>query len=224
MTAPLSSLLSTIRSLETKYHRTPNSVKLLAASKAQSSEKILTLYQEGQRVFGENYLQEAIAKMPELPNDIEWHFIGPIQSNKTRKIAEHFSWVHSVSSLYIAKRLNDQRPLNLAPLNICIEVNISEENTKSGVMQNELLSLAKECLLLPQLTLRGLMCIPAPSTDLLTQRKSFHAVSALFESLRNDGINIDTLSMGMSDDLEAAIAEGSTMIRVGRALFGERKK
>lgn len=211
-----------IEILEQKYHRPSGSVRLLAASKRQSIEKIKALYDAGQRCFGESYLQEALPKIHSLPSDIEWHFIGPVQSNKTRKIAENFSWVHSIDNTHIAKRLNDQRPPHLPPLNICIEVNISHEVTKSGVSINDVLPLAKLCQSLPRLRLRGLMTIPARTENFSEQRKPFHQLHDLYVSLCQNNIPLDTLSMGMSEDFEAAIAEGSTMVRIGRALFGER--
>lgn len=218
----LATIQSLITAYEIKYHRKPNSVKLLAASKSQSSETILQTYTAGQRIFGENYLQEALVKIHALPNDIEWHFIGPIQRNKTRKIAEHFSWVESVESIDIAKRLSDQRPKHLPALNICIEINVSNEATKAGVSIQEAPALVNACLQLPRITLRGLMTIPAPSETFAAQRIPCRALYQLFQSLRDQGIPLDTLSMGMSDDMEAAIAEGATMVRVGRGLFGER--
>lgn len=197
---------------------------MLAVSKGQSIEKIREAYDAGQQLFGENYLQEALIKMTALSDvHIEWHFIGPIQSNKTRKIAEHFSWVHSVDNLKTAQRLNDQRPAHLPPLNICLEVNISHEISKSGIAPPQTKSLATTCLSLPRLRLRGLMAIPAPQIDFQQQRAAFHLLAELFHALRGDGIPLDTLSMGMSDDFEAAIAEGSTIIRLGTAVFGRRE-
>jgi pyridoxal phosphate enzyme (YggS family) len=222
----LNLLQQRIREYESKYHRDPNSVSLIAASKGQSAEKILEAYQAGQTRFGENYLQEALDKMHQLEAIgtalIEWHFIGPLQSNKTRKIAEHFSWVHSVDSMKNAQRLNDQRPLHLPPLNICIEVNISHEDSKSGVSIDELESLARFCSSQPRLKLRGLMAIPEPEENLERQRNAFRQLFTLYLSLRQLGLELDTLSMGMSEDYEAAIAEGSTMVRIGTALFGAR--
>lgn len=208
-------LNSKIAAYEEKYHRPSGSVELLAVSKGQPIEKILSVYHTGQRQFGENYLQEALPKIAALPDDIIWHFIGPVQSNKTRKIAEHFHWVQSVDDLAIAKRLNDQRPAHLPPLNICIQVNIDNEPTKSGIAPEMVFDLATACLTLPRLRLRGLMSLPK-------RQASFHDLNNLFKSLCQQGISLDTLSMGMSDDFEAAIAEGSTMIRIGRALFGPR--
>jgi PLP dependent protein len=212
-----------IQECESRYSRTSGSVTLLAASKAQSAEKILAAFQAGQTCFGENYLQEALAKMEILAAEkIEWHFIGPIQSNKTKKIAEHFHWVQSVDDFKQAKRLNEQRPSSLAPLNICLQVNISQEPSKSGVHPDDALSLAKECLSLSRLKLRGLMAIPAPQKNLADQRQEFGKMAALQKSFHENGLKIDTLSMGMSDDMEAAIAEGATMVRIGTRIFGER--
>ena len=218
----LSNVLNHIALYEQRYARPAGSVQLLAASKSQSAEKILALYQSGQRLFGENYLQEALKKMAVLPKEIEWHFIGPLQSNKTRKIAEQFAWVHSVTSFHLAKRLSDQRPQSLAALNICIEINLQQETSKSGILASETFALAKEILTLPRLKLRGLMAIPKPSSDIQSQRNALHPLVLLFQSLCEHGIALDTLSMGVSDDLEAAIAEGATIVRVGTALFGER--
>lgn len=227
MTTVTSNLLA-IRTLlaeyEKKYGREKNAVSLLAVSKGQPLEKIEAAYAAGQRLFGESYVQEALPKIAALSAlSIEWHFIGPIQSNKTRKIAEHFAWVHSVADIKTAKRLNDQRPAHLSPLNICIEVNISHEATKSGVTPEAVLALANDCLSLPRLRLRGLMAIPAPQSTLVEQRQELHRLFLLWQQLRDEAkLSLDTLSMGMSDDLEAAIAEGSTLVRVGRAIFGQR--
>lgn len=215
-----------IADYEKKYQRETGCVTLLAASKGQSIEKITAAFHAGQRVFGENYLQEALEKMsalgPALTEKIEWHFIGPVQSNKTRKIAEHFAWVHSIDDKKIAQRLNDQRPSSLPPLNICIEVNVSHEDSKSGVSLNEVMALAQFCHTLPRLHLRGLMAIPAAYSQIEKQRGEFHKLLLLSQTLREQGLAIDTLSMGMSQDFEAAIAEGATIIRVGSALFGKR--
>ena len=179
----------------------------------------------GQRAFGENYLQEALDKMAALKDrapDIEWHFIGPIQSNKTRPIAEHFSWVHSVDRLKIAQRLSEQRPAALPPLDICIQVNVSGEASKSGCTPQELPALAQAVAGLPGLRLRGLMTIPEPAATEAGQRRPLRALRELADQLRAQGIALDTLSMGMSADLAAAIAEGATMVRIGTAIFGER--
>lgn len=225
ITTNLATIKKLISDYEKKYRREAGSVRLLAVSKKQSIEKIIEAYEAGQRAFGENYLQEALSKITALTDkQIEWHFIGPIQSNKTRKIAEHFAWVHSVDSKKIAKRLNDQRPTQLPPLNICIEVNVSHEQTKSGVMLEEVEALALYCQSLPHLALRGLMTIPAEHDNFIDQRNEFHPLQTLWTTLRQHDIPLDTLSMGMSGDFEAAIAEGSTLVRIGTALFGQRSQ
>ncbi len=206
-----------------KYQRPVNSAALLAVSKTHPASDILDLYRLGQRRFGENYLQEALQKMAELADcDIEWHFIGPIQSNKTRDIAAHFSWVHSVERLKIAHRLSEQRPVGLAPLQICLQVNVSGEASKSGCSLQELPQLAAAIAELPRLKLRGLMAIPAPTTDFEAQRRVFRTLREALEQLNSNGLQLDTLSMGMSGDLEAAVAEGATLLRIGTALFGPR--
>lgn len=207
--------------------RVPSSVQLLAVSKTFGPEAVAEAVAAGQRAFGENYLQEALDKIAALPalvpdTPLEWHFIGPIQSNKTRPIAEHFDWVHSVDRLKIAQRLSEQRPEELGPLNICLQVNISAEASKSGLTPEELPEVAAQVAQLPRLRLRGLMAIPAPSDDMKQQRAAFAAVRGLFEQLRTGGLPLDTLSMGMSADLEAAVAEGATIVRVGSAIFGAR--
>ncbi|MGZ9058738.1 MAG: YggS family pyridoxal phosphate-dependent enzyme [Burkholderiaceae bacterium] len=207
--------------------RDPSSVRLLAVSKAFGADAILSAAAAGQRAFGENYAQEAAAKIvatralrPDLA--FEWHFIGPIQSNKTRAIAEHFDWVQSVDRLKTAERLAEQRPANLPRLNVLLQVNVSGEASKSGVAPDELSQLAIDVEQLPRLRLRGLMAIPAPQVDVAQQRLAFARTNALFRQLREEGLQVDVLSMGMSDDLEAAIAEGSTMVRIGTAIFGAR--
>jgi PLP dependent protein len=203
--------------------RDPAEIRLIAASKTFDAAAVREAHAAGQIDFGENYVQEALDKMGELGNlPLVWHFIGPIQSNKTRAIAEHFAWVHSVDRLKIAERLSAQRPSSVPPLDICLEVNISGEASKGGVTAQELPALARAVSHLPRLRLRGLMAIPAPSTDPLVQRAAFAAVRRLYEALQGSGYALDTLSMGMSGDLEAAIAEGATMVRVGTAIFGER--
>ena len=207
--------------------RDPSSVRLLAVSKTFPATVIAEAAQAGQRAFGENYVQEAVDKIDALAGSVyplEWHFIGPIQSNKTRTIAEHFDWVQSVDRLKVAERLADQRPVNLPPLNVLLQVNVSGEATKSGVAPDELAQLAAMVARLPRLRLRGLMAIPAPETDAARQRHAFAIANALFRQLRGQGLDLDVLSIGMSDDLEAAIAEGSTMVRVGTAIFGARAK
>jgi pyridoxal phosphate enzyme (YggS family) len=196
---------------------------LLAVSKGHSPSELLALYQLGQHRFGENYLQEALQKIAQLDGcDIEWHFIGPIQSNKTRDIATHFSWVHSVDRLKVAQRLSDQRPAGLPQLNICLQVNVSREASKSGCSLEALPQLAQEVAKLPHLRLRGLMAIPAPGDSIEAQRCPFRILREALEGLQNEGLALDTLSMGMSDDLNAAIAEGATLVRIGTALFGPR--
>lgn len=223
ITENIAAVKTRINDYAKKYGRDPSSITLLAASKTQSIDKILSAYHAGQRIFGENYVQEALEKCHLLPTDIEWHFIGHIQRNKTKIIAEHFAWAHSIDNLTIAKRLNDQRPAHLPPLNVCIELNIDHETTKSGVLTNEAaIELANHCLTLPRLKLRGLMAIPAPQKILADQRKEFHQLTLLWQQLCECGFTLDTLSMGMSDDLEAAIAEGTTLVRIGTAIFGPR--
>jgi pyridoxal phosphate enzyme (YggS family) len=222
--AKLAAVHHAISLFKEKYGRGRASIALLAVTKKQSADKIRAAYAAGQRAFGESYLQEALPKMAELADlaDIEWHFIGPIQSNKTRKIAEHFHWVQSVDSYKIAERLNSQRPPELPPLNICIEINVSGEASKSGVKPEDAARLIAACADLPQLAVRGLMSIPAPVTSLDAARKQFHLLHHLFQQLNHAGAHLDTLSMGMSDDFEAAIAEGSTLVRIGSVIFGER--
>ena len=198
-------------------------VTLLAVSKAQSAEKLREAYEAGQAKFGENYLQEALNKQAELADlNIEWHFIGPIQSNKTQPIAQHFSWVHGVDRMKIAQRLNDARPDDLPPLQICLQVNISGEASKSGVAPNALLELVKAVSALPKLTLRGLMTIPEPTNDAALQHRQFQQMRELLQNLSKEGYALDTLSMGMSNDYQIAIQEGATMVRVGSAIFGAR--
>lgn len=221
----LIAIQQSIREYENRYSRPPRSVRLLGATKDQPLERVKGAIAAGQRVFGENYVQEALIKMTALADEkLEWHFIGAIQSNKTKKIAEHFDWVQTVSSEHVAKRLSEQRPLHLPPLNICIEVNISHEATKSGIDSTQLLSLATFCSTLPQVKLRGLMAVPIHKNSLNEQRMEFNKLRVLFDALNEKGFNLDTLSMGMSNDMEAAIAEGSTMIRIGTAFFGQREK
>ncbi len=203
--------------------RLPHSVSLLAVSKTWGAEAVRAAHAAGQTAFGENYIQEAVDKIVALRDlPLQWHCIGPIQSNKTRLVAEHFDWVHSVDRLKIAQRLSEQRPPHLPPLQVCIQVNVDGGETKSGISPQELPALAQAVAALPRLQLRGLMTIPEPAeTD--AQMRAVHAqAKALFESLRQQGLPLDTLSMGMSADMAAAIAEGSTMVRVGTAIFGRR--
>jgi len=203
--------------------RNPRDITLLAVSKAYDHTAVRAAALAGQRDFGENYLQEALDKQKALANpDLVWHFIGPIQSNKTRGIAENFAWAHSVDRLKIAERLSAQRPDGLPPLNVCLEVNISGEASKGGATPDTLLQLAGQVADLPRLCLRGLMAIPAPTPDPVQQRLAFQQVRGLFDTLNARGLSLDTLSMGMSGDFEAAIAEGSTLVRIGTALFGAR--
>lgn len=221
-------LLERIREQEARWSRPQHSVLLLAVSKTHGPERLRQAYLGGARHFGENYVQEALEKIRSLSEpesqtpDIVWHFIGPIQSNKTRDIASHFAWVHSVDRLRIAKRLNDQRPDHLAPLNVCIQVNLSDEASKSGVPLDEVRALCSDVSTLPRLRLRGLMAIPAPSSDFAQQRAIFRPLQQALLSLGKQFEGMDTLSIGMSDDYEAAIAEGSTIVRVGTAIFGSR--
>ncbi|HEX3634178.1 MAG TPA: YggS family pyridoxal phosphate-dependent enzyme [Paraburkholderia sp.] len=205
--------------------RDPRSITLLAVSKTFPAEDVRAAHTAGQRAFGENYVQEAITKMEalaDLRTALEWHFIGPLQSNKTRPVAESFDWVHSVDRLKIAQRLSEQRPDNLPPLNVCLQVNISGEASKSGLSIPEAVEVAQEIATLPKLTLRGLMAIPEPAGSIEEQRVPHRQLRELFERLRNDGLELDTLSMGMSSDLEAAVLEGATIVRVGTAIFGAR--
>ncbi|WP_341677553.1 YggS family pyridoxal phosphate-dependent enzyme [Niveibacterium sp. SC-1] len=203
--------------------RDPASVRLLAVSKTFPAEAVRELAAAGQAAFGENYAQEGAAKVAALESlGLEWHFIGPLQSNKTRTIANHFSWVHSLEREKIADRLSEQRDAHLPPLNVCIQVNVSGEASKSGVAPEAVLPLARHVETLPRLRLRGLMAIPEPSEDAAVLRARFAQVRRLREQLADAGLALDTLSMGMSADLEAAIAEGATLVRVGSALFGVR--
>ena len=218
-----------------KVSRQTQEISLLAVSKTFGADAVLQAIAAGQRDFGENYLQEALEKIEEVKrlqnNDamkgdaaplLKWHFIGPIQSNKTRPLAEHFDWVHSIDREKIAQRLADQRPAGLPPLNVCIQVNISGEASKSGVPPDDVVTLAQTIAARPQLRLRGLMAIPGPASDFEAQRRPFHALGVLYQRLQDAGLPVDTLSIGMSDDLEAAIAEGATIVRVGSAIFGTR--
>src|SRR6056300_285987 len=205
--------------------RDPGSITLMAVSKTKPSQDIILAYQAGARHFGENYLQEAqhkIAALRALP--ITWHFIGPIQSNKTRPIAELFDWVHSVDRLKIAQRLNDQCPRELNPLQVCLQVNVSNETSKSGVALNEAEAVALAIDAMPNIVLRGLMAIPEPSNAFEAQQSAFLKVRDLFEQIQRQIPHIDTLSMGMSQDLEAAIAEGATIVRIGTDIFGARDR
>ncbi|NUO85918.1 MAG: YggS family pyridoxal phosphate-dependent enzyme [Cupriavidus sp.] len=205
--------------------RQPADVALLAVSKTVSPDRIRAAYAAGQREFGENYVQEGIDKiaaLADLRDRLQWHFIGPLQSNKTRPVAEHFDWVHTIDRLKIAERLSAQRPAGMPALQACIQVNISGEASKSGVAPAEVPALAHAVAALPNLRLRGLMAIPEPGHDPAAQRRPFAAMRAMLQALRADGLALDTLSMGMSGDMEAAIAEGATLVRIGTAIFGAR--
>ena len=223
----LQAVEATINDAVKASERARNEVQLLAVSKTFPAQAVLDAMATGQLAFGENYLQEALDKIASVAQAqpdaaVEWHFIGPIQSNKTRPIAASFAWVHTVERLKIAQRLSEQRPPELGPLNICLQVNISGEASKSGASPEELPALAREVAQLPNLRLRGLMAIPEPTTDVAQQRAAFARVRVLFDALRADGMALDTLSMGMSGDLAPAIAEGATIVRVGSAIFGKR--
>ncbi|MFA7504898.1 MAG: YggS family pyridoxal phosphate-dependent enzyme [Burkholderiaceae bacterium] len=233
---PESAARRSLESVERRIHRAceqagrpTDAVRLLAVGKTFPAERLLALAAAGQRDFGENYLQEALDKQdrcaalaPEAR--LAWHYIGPVQSNKTRPIAERFDWVHSVDRERIARRLAEQRPEAAGPLSVCLQVNVDDEDSKSGCTPRELPALAAAVAAMPRLRLRGLMAIPAPREDFDRQRRAFAAVRMLFEQLRDAGYALDTLSMGMSADLEAAIAEGATIVRIGTALFGERPR
>jgi len=226
MTAIASNLQAVKRSITQvalRAIRRPEDITLLAVSKTFSADAVRTAYEAGQRAFGENYLQEALDKMAALVDlPLEWHFIGPIQSNKTRPIAENFAWVHSVDRLKIAERLSAQRPPDKPALSICLQVNVSGEDSKSGVAADDLLELAQAVARLPNIKLRGLMAIPAPAREIGEQRLPFAQLRELMRRLNAQGLGLDTLSMGMSPDLEAAVLEGATIVRVGTAIFGDR--
>jgi pyridoxal phosphate enzyme (YggS family) len=209
--------------------RKPEEVGILAVSKTFPAESVLEAVAAGARAFGENYVQEgvdkalAVRQVAGLPA-LEWHFIGPIQSNKTREVAEHFDWVHSIDRLKIAQRLSDQRPADLPPLQVCVQVNVSGEQSKSGVSLPEAAALVRAVAAMPNLKLRGLMAIPEPTDEPARQRAAFAMLRALRDEINSEGLSLDTLSMGMSADLESAIAEGATLVRVGTAIFGKRVK
>ena len=221
----IAKLLQRLRLAAQKSQRISEDIQLLAVSKSQPVEAIRAAFACGLRQFGESYLQEALAKIAALQDlPLCWHFIGPIQSNKARAIAENFTWVHSVDRVKIAQRLSRYRPAAMAPLQICLQVNISSEASKSGVLPEALPQLVREVLPLPGLQLRGLMAIPAPGAEPAQQRAAFAQVREALQQLRALAPDLDTLSMGMSDDMEAAIAEGATIVRVGSAIFGARKR
>lgn len=207
--------------------RDPVSVRLLAVSKTFPADAVREAHAAGQTAFGENYVQEGVAKieaLADLRERLEWHCIGPLQSNKTRVVAEHFDWVHGIDRLKIAQRLSEQRPAHLPPLRVCLQVNVDAGANKSGVAPEEVPALAQAVAALPRLALRGLMAIPEPAPDFEAQRALFLRAAAVFEQLRSAGLAVDTLSLGMSADLEAAVAAGSTMVRVGTAIFGGRPR
>jgi pyridoxal phosphate enzyme (YggS family) len=226
MTAILSNLQATreaIAQAAKAAHRNVAEVSLLAVSKTFPASAVREAYSNGQTAFGESYLQEALAKIEVLRDlPLEWHFIGPIQSNKTRAIAESFAWVHGVDRLKIAERLSAQRPPHLPPLNICLQVNVSGEESKSGVAPEEVAHLAQEVVRLPRIKLRGLMTVPAPAANEKEQRVPFAQMRVLLDKLNSQGMALDTLSMGMSHDYPAAILEGATIVRLGTAIFGGR--
>lgn len=223
ISANLQAVRKRIEEAALKFGRNPAEISLLAVSKTRPVADIIEAANQGQRAFGENYAQEGIEKLTALaPLGLAWHFIGPLQRNKTRRIAESFDWVHSVERLAVAERLSAQRPPGLAPLQVCLQINISGEDTKSGTTPQAALALAREVARLPRLSLRGLMGIPAPLDDFSRQRLVFRQLKACFDEINDVGLPLDTLSMGMTHDLEAAIAEGSTLVRVGTAIFGER--
>ena len=203
--------------------RDPARIQLLAVSKTKPAEDIRAAYAAGQTAFGENYLQEALSKIGQLQDlPLEWHFIGGIQSNKTRALAENFDWVHTLASEKHARRLNDQRPDNKSALNVCIQINVSGEASKGGIEPEEIMPLAQAIAEMPNLNLRGLMAIPAPTDDIDEQHQAFARLAKMQQAMQQAGIDTDTLSMGMSDDMQAAIEQGSTMVRIGTAIFGKR--
>jgi pyridoxal phosphate enzyme (YggS family) len=223
--ANLQAVKARIATAARQYRRDPAAIELLAVSKTFGVDAVRAAHAAGQRAFGENYVQEAVDKINALQGlGVVWHFIGPIQSNKTRQIAEHFDWVHSIDRLKIAERLSAARPAGLAPLQVCIQVNIGDETSKSGVAPVEALALAREVAALPRLALRGMMTIPPAREDAREQRSYFAQLRALRDEFATAGLALDTLSMGMSADLEAAIAEGATLVRIGTAIFGARQK
>ena len=210
--------------LERRYERSPGAVRVLAVSKKKNPEAVRAAAEIGQREFGENTVQDALIKLDALADmDLGWHFIGPIQSNKTRVVAARFHWVHSIDRAKIARRLNEQRPDGLPPLEVCIQINLSGETSKSGVEPQQVEELAQVVSEQPRLRLRGLMTLPRPCDELEDQRRPFAALRGILETLNAGGLALDTLSMGMTDDMEAAIAEGATIIRIGTAIFGPRE-
>lgn len=226
----MSAIVSNLQAVKTRIAeaakaagRLPESIELLAVSKTWPLDCVLAAAEAGQRTFGENYVQEGVDKAIATVNrDLTWHFIGPLQSNKTRLVAEHFAWVHSIERLKIAQRLSAQRPTTLPPLQVCVQINVSGEASKSGCAPDEALALCQAIARLPGLQLRGLMAIPEASDDRAAQRAPFRQLRQIYENIQANGLPLDTLSMGMSHDLEAAVAEGATIVRIGTAIFGER--
>tara|TARA_Y100000389_G_scaffold204444_1_gene257040 strand:- start:2565 stop:3245 length:681 start_codon:yes stop_codon:yes gene_type:complete len=213
----------TLISTAIEANRDPKEIKLLAVSKRQPTKKIIDAYKAGQRDFGESFVQEGLEKIQEIKKlDIKWHFIGHLQSNKTRAVAENFDWIHTIDNSKTIQRLNDQRPKSLRPLNICLQIKVDEEPSKFGINASELPKLVSICANLPKISLRGLMCLPAIRTGFKEQRKPFKKLKDLADVLICNGIKIDTISMGMSGDYKAAIFEGSTIVRIGTTIFGER--
>ncbi len=223
VTENLALIRNLLATAATEADRDPDSISLLAVSKKQPLEKIVEAAAAGHRDFGENFVQEGLDKMQASSNaDLTWHLIGHLQSNKTRVVAEYFDWVHTIDKLKTAKRLSQQRPAHLSPLNICLQVNIDDEPGKSGVSVNAVRALAVACAELPGIRLRGLMCLPAIREDFAAQCEPFARLRRIQEELQPEGLSLDTLSMGMSGDFRAAIFEGATIVRIGTALFGER--
>ena len=223
ISAALAQIRQRISDAERRFDRFPNSVQLLAVSKTKPEAAIQAAIDAGQTCFAENYLQEAAKKIMHFNNPhLVWHFIGSIQSNKARDIAQHFHWAHTIDRIKIARRLNEHRPGHLPPLNICLQINISGENSKSGIVPDELIRLAGECSSLPNIKIRGLMAMPEQDSDFEKQRVPFRQLRLLFTELQTEYPELDTLSMGTTGDLEAAIAEGATMVRIGTAIFGSR--
>jgi len=223
ISAALAQIRQRISAAEQRFNRDPDSVQLLAVSKTKPVAAIQAAIDAGQSCFAENYLQEAVEKIMYFKNpQLIWHFIGSIQSNKTRDIAQHFHWAHTIDRIKIARRLSEQRPDHLPPLNICLQINISGEDSKSGIDPDELIQLAADCSSLANIKIRGLMAMPAQDSDFARQRAPFRQLRLLFTELQTSHPDLDTLSMGTTNDLEAAIAEGATMVRIGTAIFGAR--
>jgi len=223
ITDKLTQIHNEISSTETQFQRQAGSVCLLAVSKTRTTDEIITAFNSGQRHFGENYCQEAIEKIETINQpDIIWHFIGPIQSNKTKQIASHFDWVHAVDRIKIARRLNEARPEGIAPLNICVQINISGEKSKSGISIDETEAFISELEQFKRLKVRGLMALPAPTTEFDEQRAAFSKLNLKLNDLKKHNPNLDTLSIGTTQDMKAAIAEGATIVRIGTAIFGPR--